>query len=652
MPPPELLNRLLQQVRRDPSKVGQWYLDQNPDVRRSMIGPAEHFIRFGAQEGREPWPGAFTTPVKATPAPLPRREPPPARHPAPPPAGPALPTDAGPVARYMWAVAHPKRLEPSTLPWGAVLPTVGKRWDLTGPLIDTLLRLNVRVVVLDNRSPSAAPLREDVEWVAASYPFNYGRLMNDGARHLWAAGPCHLLFLNDDLHWGKTSLTAFLTEAAAGRFGVLMPHLLNPDGTTQGAGVVTRPEGSGVLGIKGRWEGDEAHLLGGPALALRAELYEQGLRWREDLRITHSDNALSLDARRLGYAAGVVWSAPVTHWEKSSRKAFGDPPEDARLFWADYWPEILRSLPPPACRVHQRPALDPTQSLRVAIIKLDHIGDLAMSKDALARLKERLPAADITVFCATWAQSLFASWGYRTVPVDVWTEGGVLSRYVGFNGPDRARVAEEGAFDLAIDLRVGAEARDVLRTVQARYKAAYGEGWTWGLPASLQHVMPHKDQLRLLIERLPVLKPRAQGGHLVGLNKSATGRAKAWPEDRWRALEKWLKDHHVAYKWYDDKSTTLDAFGDLVARECRVYVGCDTGPTHLAAESGVPVVEIIGGLVPVDEWMANGRVLGLGQTTSCSPCYSPLGRGCSVQCMDVSVQDVLWGIGAMARGYT
>ncbi len=555
-------------------------------------------------------------------------------------------TDAGPIVRYKWELTNPKYLGNSHFPWGAVIPTIARKLELTNLLIDNLLSLNVRVIVLDNRT-NPQVLRNDVHWEPASYPFNYGKLMNHGARILWGMGPCNLLFLNDDIQWDKESMATFLCEGRAGVFGAVMPNLLNPDGTTQGRGAIARTDGSGVVVIKGPWEGTEAHMLCGPVIGLRGALYEAGVRWREDLRITHSDNALSLDVREKGYAIGALRDIPVIHWEKSSRGPLGDPPEDAAIFWANYWQEILKCIPGPSCRVHKRPMLDPEMPLKVAVIKLDHIGDIALVKDSILRLKERLPKADITIFCATWAQCLFKSWGYKTIPVDIWTEGGVLSQRIGFSESDKARTASAGTFDLAVDLRAGSEAREVLHAVNATYKVAYGEGWTWSLPDSLQHTMSNKDQIRLLVERIAVLKPKISRGRFIGLNKSATGAAKAWPTERWTELENWLRNHGIPYKWYDQNTVPLEKFQELVANECRVYIGCDTGPTHLVAEAGVPVVELIGGLVLVDEWMAYGRVLGLGQQTPCSPCYSPNGRGCGIKCMDISVQDVLWAIGAI-----
>ena len=667
-------SRLVALARAQPHRVGAWYLQQNPDVKKANMTPLTHWMQFGCLEGREPWEGAFRELLGPEPV-----APPPAMvvegqsvkrvvapRPVPVPETPPgfLSTAAGPLPPYPWALPSPRVLPALTGgKYLAVIPTQGKCWSrLTASLVETLLAAGLWVALVVNNPVAkegeiAFPSHKRLRIGADPRPFNYGALMNRGATVFGKTRFDGTLFLNDDLHWAADSLRTFLAVLDSGRYGALMPVLRNParagesgEGGIQGAGVIARLAGSGVVGIHSQWgAGDsECALLGGPVLAVRAET---GVSWREDMQITHSDNALSADVRRAGYPVGVVWGASVTHWEKTSRASLGDPVGDAALFWRDYWPEILRAAPAPTgIRVHRRTVLERDKAYRVALVKLDHIGDIAMSRTAITRLQECLPQATFTVFCASWAERLFQAWGFAAVAVDFWTFGGSASRVHGFNGPDRERVAAAGSFDLAVDLRVAGEARVVLQTIDATYKAAYGDGWTWSLPAGLQKAMPHKDQLRLLVERIPVIGPRTAEGKLVGLNRTASARAKQWPAERWDELAQWLTAHGVPFKWYDETTAALEDFGETVRQECRVYVGHDTGPTHLVAEAGVPVVELIGGLVPVDEWVAHGHVIGLGRDMSCSPCYSINGRGCRFECLDVSVMDVLWGLGEMGEG--
>jgi ADP-heptose:LPS heptosyltransferase len=58
-------------------------------------------------------------------------------------------------------------------------------------------------------------------------------------------------------------------------------------------------------------------------------------------------------------------------------------------------------------------------------------------------------------------------------------------------------------------------------------------------------------------------------------------------------------------------------------RDCGVFIGCDSGATHLAAASGVPVVCLFSGANEVEVWRPWGpKVKVLTQHPPCSPCKS------------------------------
>ena len=52
-------SRLVALARAQPHRVGAWYLQQNPDVKKANMTPLTHWMQFGCLEGREPWEGAF-----------------------------------------------------------------------------------------------------------------------------------------------------------------------------------------------------------------------------------------------------------------------------------------------------------------------------------------------------------------------------------------------------------------------------------------------------------------------------------------------------------------------------------------------------------------------------------------------------------------
>lgn len=70
--------------------------------------------------------------------------------------------------------------------------------------------------------------------------------------------------------------------------------------------------------------------------------------------------------------------------------------------------------------------------------------------------------------------------------------------------------------------------------------------------------------------------------------------------------------------------------GQLAAllRRCRLYLGNDSGVTHLAASVGVPTLAIFGPTDPI-EWAPRGhRVVVINQRVECSPCVIPMMKGC------------------------
>jgi len=81
-----------------------------------------------------------------------------------------------------------------------------------------------------------------------------------------------------------------------------------------------------------------------------------------------------------------------------------------------------------------------------------------------------------------------------------------------------------------------------------------------------------------------------------------------------------------------------------LVKHCKVFVGCDSGASHLAAACGVPVVSLFSGANEVEVWKPWGpRVKVLTRHPDCSPCKS---RECrrtdGYFCMDdIKVEEVV-----------
>ncbi len=139
--------------------------------------------------------------------------------------------------------------------------------------------------------------------------------------------------------------------------------------------------------------------------------------------------------------------------------------------------------------------------------------------------------------------------------------------------------------------------------------------------------------------RLPQDKP------LLALNASAEyGPAKRWPRDRFIAVAKTIAErHHVRWviiggpKETDLGSQIAAALGEQHAinlagkttllglchalSQCRLLLTNDSGPMHLAAALGKPVVAIFGSTEPVLTGPNDSRHMILRHAPPCSPCF-------------------------------
>src|SRR5439155_22147560 len=112
-------------------------------------------------------------------------------------------------------------------------------------------------------------------------------------------------------------------------------------------------------------------------------------------------------------------------------------------------------------------------------------------------------------------------------------------------------------------------------------------------------------------------RPRVNPDGPFVLHVGAGGRAKRWPLERWIDLATRLFTRgpvvllagHVEREQFsaEERSRferrggqildTLAALADAT-RAARLFIGCDSGPTHLAAQLGVPTLALFGPIDP------------------------------------------------------
>ena len=319
----------------------------------------------------------------------------------------------------------------------------------------------------------------------------------------------------------------------------------------------------------------------------------------------------------------------------------------------------------------------------LVVIRLDHIGDTYLSLPALRKLKRRFPMARITVVCGPWSKSIFQREGVDSIIcIPFFGENGALGGTNGLSDQDRNLLARL-VCDLAIDLRIGEDTRDALKLVPARITAAYpAENFSATLTfpyAGGSRDCHHSLQIDFLVDRLPVFaseqlpiaKRRRQSSErlTIGLSPASSSDSKRWPLNRWIEFGKNLKslgfylllmggprEQEICGKISEVTGIPVHPivpvadFPECVLESCDLYVGHDTGPTHGVAMTGLPVLEIMGGLNSQREWMAYGpNVLVLTKKPPCSPCYFYDTTLCPyrLKCLDIPVEDALWGVGQL-----
>ncbi len=153
---------------------------------------------------------------------------------------------------------------------------------------------------------------------------------------------------------------------------------------------------------------------------------------------------------------------------------------DADEIWSETPSQAVRYLPldrnkPAPIRVV---APDPKSVNRVIVLKLDHRGDFLMAEEAFKVLRRAFETAKFTLVCGSWNVTDAKETGVfdEVVPFDFFPEDNsarleLLPREVLLAG--FARQFEGKSYDVAVDLRLYDDSRDVLRVLDARNHAGF-----------------------------------------------------------------------------------------------------------------------------------------------------------------------------------
>ena len=334
---------------------------------------------------------------------------------------------------------------------------------------------------------------------------------------------------------------------------------------------------------------------------------------------------------------------------------------------------------PGGARVAPVVAVDPERTRRILVRANNWIGDVVMISPAVRALRRRFPRASIAIVAKKWVLDALSGNPAYDELVEYDHEGS----HRGLAGRVRLarRIRGGGRVDLAVLFQKAFDAAVLARLAGARLRVGYA---TDGRGFLLTHPLPppppdrhHADAFLDLaravgceeIDPLPsfhlgdrersaagaILARRGFGEEplLVALHPGASKEARAWHAERFAALAERLRARagcrFVLVGSAGERETLRrvraglgdadvigpeDAPGLLVAAaliaRCRLFVGNDSGPMHLAAALGVPTIGLFGPGRPANTAPRGrpGMVVTIGRGYPCAPCRQDFFREC------------------------
>ena len=306
-----------------------------------------------------------------------------------------------------------------------------------------------------------------------------------------------------------------------------------------------------------------------------------------------------------------------------------------------------------------------------------------LSIRALSLLREAWPDSHLTLVCGPWNVKLAS----QLALFDEIHSYNFFSPQSsdGINvGTREFRDLPLGNYDLAIDLRHDSDTRRTLNLVRARYRAGFV--CDPQIPVRLDLALPDVERVtaetrrdavhsevrlvtlvstiiatfgqdkgslaRTLVGSRPLIRYFDQGP-VVGLAPGTGNPIKQWGVERFsrvaRALNKEAGCRFILIGGEADKADAASLAAALPSDQCvnavgkldisdvplalatvDVFIGNDTGTTHMAALMGIPTINIFSGVVDINVWHARGpNVVTLYAPVPCAPCRLGSARDCS-----------------------
>lgn len=315
---------------------------------------------------------------------------------------------------------------------------------------------------------------------------------------------------------------------------------------------------------------------------------------------------------------------------------------------------------------------------RIAVLRSNRIGDFVLALPALYALRAAYPDAEITYLGAAWHPHLLEGrpgpWDrVVVVPPRSGVRGAGPS---GWDGPEHAAffaAQRRERYDLALQLHGGGgNSNPFVTALGARLTVGLRAGDAPRLDRTMPYVYYQHEVHRLLevvglAGAVPVeLEPRlevtkddraaardllpAGSRPLVGVHPGASDPRRRWPARSFAAVAQELTDRGaqvvlVGHGANDQQAATelsaamssppLDLVGRLsmgamvgVLEQCRVVIGNDSGPRHLAGAVGSSTVGVYwsGNLINAGPLTRSRHRVGVSFRTTCPDCGADQGR--------------------------
>jgi ADP-heptose:LPS heptosyltransferase len=348
-----------------------------------------------------------------------------------------------------------------------------------------------------------------------------------------------------------------------------------------------------------------------------------------------------------------------------------------------------------------RQTIDWKSFKKIAVLRLDHLGDVMMALPAIKELEQAIPNAQVDFFIGPWAKDIVEIAGLRATPKVFsasWFEREGTRRGNWDSIKALEELLREGDYDAVIELRGMAQHILAMYKAGIRYRVGMARmglafllthrliyqpgfheiernleslkqaGIDFSIPKEFPQLYPQKEDeqsQREIRQKLGITRP------VIAVHAICAAPAKRWPVSRWQQLMDQLSEEmdvviigtegekpgiEEIQKGCRRKIFSTAGLLNLSAlaaflKECKLFIGVDSGPAHIAAAVGTPVVSVYSGINAADRWGPQGKVVKIIQKTpTCSPCelvICPFDNECMRQ---IEPQEVLIEIQRLLKG--